>query len=143
RTLVHRALWAPVHQVAHHARAAVVAGGASDAHARFVATVEAHPATPVGRLRDLLAFDRRTFDRVRRDLDQWLCVLTRERDDVEYHTHEPALFPWSDGVIAMSAAGSPAGDRTAALATLRRSTDAAANVPTTRLFPAGKWCEQG
>jgi hypothetical protein len=140
RTLVDRALWAPVHVLAVAARAGVLSGAARPDHVRVLTAVEEHPAIPLGRLREQLGLERRVFDRTRRDLEQWLCVFGRERDDVEYHTHEPAFFPWTRGLIARGRRGR--GPRTvdAAFTLLRDATDANARTPLTRLFPVARVC---
>ena len=73
-----------------------------------------------------------------RDLEQWLCLFGRERDDVAFHTHEPALFPWSHGPIARGRRGRAPRDIEAALDLLRAAPDVTADVPIARLFPAAR-----
>ena len=61
-----------------------------------------------------------------------------ERDDVAFHTHEPALFPWSHGPIARARRGRAARDIEAALDLLRAATDATRDIPIARLFPTAR-----
>jgi len=107
---------------------------------RVLTAVEDHPAIPLGSLRAQLGLERRAFDRTRRDLEQWLCVFGRERDDVEHHTHEPALFPWSRGPIARGRRGRAPRTVDAALARLRGATDAEPRTSLTQLFPVARVC---
>jgi hypothetical protein len=140
RTLVHRALWAPVATIAARARMGVRARGAHDDHVRVLTAVETAPGIALSDLREQLRLERRTCDRVRRDLDQWLCILGREREDVGYHTHEPAFFPWSTGPIAIATTAGPAADVTEAFAALRQAVDAGSDARLARLFPVARCC---
>jgi hypothetical protein len=74
----------------------------------FLVIVERRAGIPLGELRTEFGLERRIFDRTKRILESWLCVLGRERDDVDFHTHEPALFPWSEGKIARGTRKRPA-----------------------------------
>ncbi len=118
----------------------MLSGAARPDHVRVLTAVEDQPAIALGRLREQLGLERRAFDRTRRDLEQWLCVFGRERDDVEHHTHEPALFPWTHGTIARGRRGRAPGTVDAALARLRGATDADPRTPLTRLFPVVRVC---
>ena len=100
RTLVHRRLWSAVDALATAAHACVQARPARDSERRFLLAVDENPGAPLSDLREQLGLERRAGDRARRNLEQWLCVFGRERTDVEYHTHEPSLFPWRDTPIA-------------------------------------------
>lgn len=138
RTLIDRRLWAAVDVLAGAARAGVLTGTTSATHRTVLAAVDEQPGIPLGQLRDQLGVDRRAFDRTRRDLEQWLCLFGRERDDVAFHTHEPALFPWSHGPIARGRRGRAPRDIESALDLLRAAPDATPDVPTARLFPAAR-----
>jgi len=105
RTLVHRRLWPAVDALAVAARHR--AHERQDLHP-FLVIVERSAGIPLSELRRELALERREFDRTKRTLESWLCVFGRERDDVDYHTHEPALFPWSEGKIARGTQRRPA-----------------------------------
>jgi hypothetical protein len=100
RTLVHRRLWGAVDALARDATARVMNARPQNDAARFLAAVDRQPGVPMSELRAQLHLDRRVFDRTKRNLEQWLCLLAHERDDLDYHTHEPALSPWSAGLIA-------------------------------------------
>jgi hypothetical protein len=127
RTLVQRRLWPAVDALAVAAR---VNAYARDDLDPFLAIVERSPGIPLGELRTELGLERRVFDRPKRTLESWLCVFGRERDDVDFHTHEPALFPWSEGKIARGTRKRPApGDALDALAL------AAGTSTPARLFP--------
>jgi hypothetical protein len=133
RTLVTRRLWPAVDALAGAARARVHARVRTDRHRRLLVAVEEDPGAALSHVRERLALDRRVCDRTRRDLEQWLCLFGRERTDVEYHTHEPALFPWRDGVIARTCRSRRPLDADDALEQLC----AAAGVPA-RAFPVAR-----
>ena len=92
----------------------------------------------MGELRDELRLERRAFERTKRELEQWLCVYGREREDVDFHTHEPALFPWSTGAIAGARGRRRPLTVDAAIATLLEAVGTGAAIPAARLFPAAK-----
>jgi hypothetical protein len=102
RTLVHRRLWPAVDALAHAGQEQLRTRPATDVERRFVDLVERSPGIASNELRESLRADRRAFDRAKRNAEQWLCTFGRARDDVDHHTHEPALFPWSEGTIARS-----------------------------------------
>jgi hypothetical protein len=100
RTLVHERHWNAVDALARAAHARISAGDQGAAAAAFLLAVDEQPGVPLGVLRGDLGLARRDFDRTKRDLEQWCCMFGRERDDVEHHTHEPALYPWAQHRIA-------------------------------------------
>jgi hypothetical protein len=118
RTLVHARLWPAVHAAAVAARPAV--------NSTLLEFIESRPGASGEECRAALAVDARTFQREKGKLEQWLCVWGDERDDVDYHTHDRAWFPWKTGKIARGA-GKP-GSIDALLAV----------VPDARAFPALK-----
>jgi hypothetical protein len=98
RTLVHARLWPAVHALAIAARPAV--------ESRVLDFIESRPGASGEDCRAALAIDARAFQREKGKLEQWLCIWSAERDDVDYHTHDRAWFPWSTGKIARGA-GTP------------------------------------
>jgi hypothetical protein len=133
RTLVHRRWWSDVDALARAARDTIATRAiATDLHRQVLARVEDRPGIPLSELRESLALERRACDRVRRDLEQWLCLFGRERTDVDFHTHEPALYPWRDGPVARGASRA-AVDPARALERLA----AAASAPV-RAFPVAR-----
>jgi hypothetical protein len=135
RTLVHRRLWPAVDALAIAAREQVLARPVRTDVRRFVVLVEQRAGVPMGELREELRLERRAFDRAKRDLEQWLCVYGRERDDVEHHTHEPAFFPWSSGDIGRARGRRRPLAVDAATATLLAAVGTNAAGPAARLFP--------
>jgi hypothetical protein len=135
RTLVHRRLWPAVDALAVAARAHVLAQPVRTDARRFVVLVEQRVGVPLSAVREEIRLDRRVFDRTRRDLEQWLCVLGREREDVDHHTHEPALFPWSAGAIGRARGRGRRLTVDAATATLLAAVGTDAAIPSARLFP--------
>jgi hypothetical protein len=91
-TLVHRRLWPAVHGLAVAARANV--------HSALLDVIDARPGVSGEECRAVLAIDSRAFQRDKTNLERWLCVWSDERDDVDFHTHDRAWFPWSTGKIA-------------------------------------------
>ncbi len=138
RTLVHRRLWRAVDALAIAAREQVLGRPERSAERRFVVVVEQRAGVPMGELRAELGLERRAFDRVKRELEQWLCVYGREREDVEYHTHEPALFPWSTGAIGRARGRRRPLGVDAATATLVEAVGTGAAVPRGATVPGGQ-----
>ena len=138
RTLVHRRLWPAVDALAVAARAHVLALPVRTDARRFVVLVEQRVGVPLSEVREEIRLDRRVFDRTRRDLEQWLCMLGREREDVDHHTHEPALFPWSAGAIGRARGRGRPHAVDAATATLLAAVDCDPTVSAARLFPVVK-----
>jgi hypothetical protein len=138
RTLVHARHWDAVDALARAAHSRVSAGDQGAGAAAFLAAVDEQPGVPLGVLRGDLGLERRDFDRAKRDLEQWCCVFGRERDDVEYHTHEPALYPWVQYRIgtARRQRRRRAGDADRAADELRAAVpDAKPRTSTAQLFP--------
>ncbi len=138
RSLVHRRLWPAVDALAIAAREQVLARPVRTDARRFAVLVESRPGIPMGELRDELRLERRAFDRTKRDLEQWLCVYGREREDVDFHTHEPALFPWSAGAIGRACRRGRPLTVDAAIETLLEAVGTGAALPAARLFPAAR-----
>ena len=118
RTLVHARLWPAVHALALAARPAV--------KSTLLDFIESRPGASGEDCRAALAIDARAFQREKGKLEQWLCVWSGERDDVDYHTHDRAWFPWAPGTIARGAGSGGSID------------DLLAVVPDERAFPALK-----
>jgi hypothetical protein len=138
RTLVHRRLWPAVDVLAGEARERLLARSADDVDRRVLVTVEASPGIPLGELRRAVRIERRVLDRAKRNLEERLAVFGRERDDVEHHTHEPALFPWRDGPIARGTRSGGRPDSEHAITVLMAAAGAAGELPDARLFPVVK-----
>jgi hypothetical protein len=92
RTLVHERLWPAVHACALAARPRV--------DSALLHLVEQRPGVSGDECKAVLAVDSRAFQREKGRLEQWLCVWSAERDDVDHHTHDRAWFPWATGKIA-------------------------------------------
>jgi hypothetical protein len=116
RTLVHARLWPAVHGLAVAARPSVMSP--------LLDFIESRSGASGEDCRAALAIDARTFRREKGKLEQWLCVWSGERDDVDFHTHDRAWFPWATGKVARGA-GSPG-----------EVDDLLAVVPDERAFPA-------
>ena len=67
-------------------------------------------------------------------------MFGRERDDVEHHTHEPALFPWTRGTDRAGAGAARPAPSTRHSRVCARATDADPRTPLTRLFPVARVC---
>jgi hypothetical protein len=137
RTLVHRRLWPAVDALAIAAREHVLDRPVRSDARRFAVLVEQRAGVPMGELRDELRLERRAFDRTKRELEQCLCVYGREREDVDFHTHEPALFPWSTGAIGRARRRRRPLTVDAAIATLLEAAGTVA-MPVARLFPVAR-----
>ena len=61
--------------------------------------------------------------------------VRRARDDVDFHTHEPAMFPWSAGAIGRARERGRRLTVDAATATLLAVVGTDAAVPAARVFP--------
>jgi hypothetical protein len=135
RTLVHRRLWPEVDALAQTARERVHARPVREHERRFLDVVERDPGIPSSALHAHLRLERRAFESAKRNLEQWLCTFGRERDDVDFHTHEPALFPWSDGSIARSQRRRRRLGADRALMTLVGAVGSDRTIAPSRLFP--------
>jgi hypothetical protein len=92
RTLVHARLWPAVHTVAIAARPNVSSA--------LLDLVEARPGVSGEKCKAVLGVDSRAFQREKAKLERNLCVWGGERDDVDFHTHDQAWFPWATGKLA-------------------------------------------
>jgi hypothetical protein len=109
RTLVHARLWPAVHACALAARPRV--------DSALLDFVEARPGASGDECKAALAIESRAFQREKAKLEQWLCLWSDERDDVEFHTHDRAWFPWGNGKLARGVDAVPSfDDAVAALA---------------------------
>src|SRR5262245_51952339 len=72
RTIVTRRLWPAVDVLAEHARAGVLGCRSDEPARRVLEAVERQPGLPLSAVPAECGFDRRTVDRVKRNLDQWL-----------------------------------------------------------------------
>jgi hypothetical protein len=123
--------------LARAAHARVSAGDQGATAAAFLVAVDERPGIALSVLRGELGVERRAFDRTKRDLEQWCCVFGRERDDVEYHTHEPALYPWvQHPIVTARRRGRRARDADRAAEDLRAAVPGAEpGTRTAQLFP--------
>ncbi|HEX5095920.1 MAG TPA: hypothetical protein VFX21_07905 [Acidimicrobiia bacterium] len=96
-TIIAPRLWPAVRAVADAARDAVDSPALRE--------IERTPAITVERLMAATGLDKKATRKETRDLERWCCAFSRERDDVEYHTHEQAWFPWSAHKVARSRRG--------------------------------------
>jgi hypothetical protein len=92
-TLVLERLWPAVRAVARAARTSLPS-------TEIIDELEAAPGITVERLCDATALDKKAVVKALKDLERWCCAFSRERDDVGYHTHEQAWYPWSQHPIA-------------------------------------------
>ncbi len=99
-TLIAKRLWPAVDALARDARERLGSRTAPGLQRRFLELAEARPGIPVGELRESLGLDAKTFQRIKGQLEQKLCLFGVEREDLDYHTHESCCFPWSDSKIA-------------------------------------------
>ncbi len=98
-TLIARRHWPALQALASEAAAAVRRGTGGSGPRRMLEQIEASPGIAGGELKSRLGFrgkaGSRSFQRVKTDLERWLCVTSTERLDLGYHTHESVWFPWA------------------------------------------------
>lgn len=106
RTLVHQRLWPAVEALASTAKKTVNRKSDLEGHSKILRYVLAHPGISGTELKEVaeqrFSISGRRFPRIKNHLESWLCLLPFARTDVEYHTHDPAWFPWDFGKIHRS-----------------------------------------
>ena len=98
-TLIARRHWPSLQTLASEAAAAVHRGAGGPGPLRMLELIESNPGIAGSELKSRLGFrgtaGSRRFQRVKTDLERWLCIMGTERVDLGHHTHESAWFPWA------------------------------------------------
>ena len=124
-TLVALALWPAVRAVADAAHDVV--------RSPVLREIERTPGITAERLAAATRLDKKAVQKELRNFERWCCAFSEEREDVEYHTHEQAWFPWSNHKIARARRGRACSFDDAVASLLEA---AGSGEPATRLFPA-------
>ncbi len=98
-TLIARRHWPALQALASEAAAAVRRGAGGPEPRRMLEQIESSPGIAGSELKSRLEFrgtaGSRRFQRVKTDLERWLCIIGTERLDLGHHTHESVWFPWA------------------------------------------------
>lgn len=99
-TLVDARFWPALEALSREALVAVRAGRGGEPARRLLDRIEAEPGITGERLKASLGLTAAEFQRTKNDLAAWLCVVSREQEEADHHTHDAAWFPWSHGKVA-------------------------------------------
>lgn len=101
-TIVEKRFWPSIHVLANKAQQIVAEGKIGTGEQKMLELVKSNPGISGDKIKEILGMDRIRFQKLKNNLEKWLCILGKEQRNVDYHTHDPAWHPWEDGIIAES-----------------------------------------
>lgn len=99
-TIVEKAWWPYLHILALKSVETVLAGKMGKDEQRFLQLVCESPGISGEKIKEKLKINSNDFQKIKNNLEKWLCIWGIERSDVECHTHDQAWWPWKEGKIA-------------------------------------------